>query len=255
MPSQRDLPDRVAAALDVCHLVFTEGYSRTSGEALLDVLLAEEAIRLVRQLYAALPDHAEVAGALALMLLTHARSPARARAPARPRRRRRRREAAVSDRRPADGEPAGAAVPQPKADPVRITTASRPVQLRSPAASARRYNYWLGGKDNFAADRESGDAVAAIFPSIRTAVIENRYFLVLSHSIGDYLPPEAVRTFHTAPVPVYLRTHDEVTRFFDGLRPVDSGVVSISNWRAGQEPEPRPAESETATDCGVARIP
>ena len=42
---------------------------------------------------------------------------------------------------------------------------------------ARRYNYWLGGKDNFAADRESGDAVVALFPSIRTAVVENRYFL------------------------------------------------------------------------------
>src|SRR5262245_45439397 len=42
---------------------------------------------------------------------------------------------------------------------------------------ARRYNYWLGGKDNFAADRESGDAAVALFPSIRTAVVENRYFL------------------------------------------------------------------------------
>src|SRR5690348_3072049 len=42
---------------------------------------------------------------------------------------------------------------------------------------ARRYDYWLGGKDNFAADRESGDAVAAAFPTIRTAVIENRAFL------------------------------------------------------------------------------
>lgn len=77
MPSQRDLPARVAAVIDVCHLVFTEGYARTSGEALLDVQLAQEAIRLVRQLHAALPEHAEVAGALALMLLTHARSPAR----------------------------------------------------------------------------------------------------------------------------------------------------------------------------------
>ncbi|MEH1130854.1 RNA polymerase sigma factor, partial [Micromonospora sp. CPCC 206061] len=77
MPSQRDLPARVAAVIDVCHLVFTEGYARTSGEALLDVQLAEEAIRLIRQLHAALPEHAEVAGALALMLLTHARSPAR----------------------------------------------------------------------------------------------------------------------------------------------------------------------------------
>jgi S-adenosyl methyltransferase len=42
---------------------------------------------------------------------------------------------------------------------------------------ARRYDYWLGGKDNFAADRASGDKVAAVFPAIRTAAIENRRFL------------------------------------------------------------------------------
>src|SRR5262245_19335690 len=42
---------------------------------------------------------------------------------------------------------------------------------------ARRYDYWLGGKDNFAADRESGDAIAAKFPAIRIAVVENRRFL------------------------------------------------------------------------------
>jgi hypothetical protein len=42
---------------------------------------------------------------------------------------------------------------------------------------ARRYNYWLGGKDNFAADRASGDAVAAAFPNIRLAAMENRGFL------------------------------------------------------------------------------
>ena len=38
----------------------------------------------------------------------------------------------------------------------------------STAHPARRYDYWLGGKDNFAADRESGDAIAAVFPSITT---------------------------------------------------------------------------------------
>jgi SAM-dependent methyltransferase len=42
---------------------------------------------------------------------------------------------------------------------------------------ARRYDYWLGGKTNFAADRASGDAIAAEFPQIRTAVRENRRFL------------------------------------------------------------------------------
>ena len=45
------------------------------------------------------------------------------------------------------------------------------------AHSARRYNYWLGGKDNFAADRESGDAIAGTFPTIRDSVRENRKFL------------------------------------------------------------------------------
>jgi hypothetical protein len=47
----------------------------------------------------------------------------------------------------------------------------------SVAHAARRYDYWLGGKDNFAADRASGDAIAAAFPTIRLAVRENRSFL------------------------------------------------------------------------------
>jgi hypothetical protein len=249
---------------------------------------------------------------------------------------------------------------------------------------ARRYNYWLGGKDNFAVDRESGDAVAALFPSIRTAVVENRYFLrravtllagelgirqfldigtglptadnthevaqrvapkssvvyvdndplvmvharalltaapgagptsyieadvrspehilqeaaklldfsrpvglmliavmhfiadeedpygivrrlvaalppgsylALSHSTSDYLTPEAVGAFRAGPIPVYLRAREDVARFFDGLEVLDPGVESTSNWRAEDEPQPRPDESETATDCAVARIP
>ncbi|HET8660329.1 MAG TPA: SAM-dependent methyltransferase [Micromonosporaceae bacterium] len=55
------------------------------------------------------------------------------------------------------------------------------------AHPARRYNYWLGGKDNFAADRASGDAIASAFPSIRQAVVENRYFLqrVVTHLAHD----------------------------------------------------------------------
>ena len=52
---------------------------------------------------------------------------------------------------------------------------------------ARRYNYWLGGKDNFAVDRASGDDIAAIFPSIRTAARENRAFLtrLVRHLVVD----------------------------------------------------------------------
>jgi hypothetical protein len=45
------------------------------------------------------------------------------------------------------------------------------------AQPGRRYDYWLGGKDGFAADRESGDQVAQVVPSIGIAVRENRRFL------------------------------------------------------------------------------
>ena len=77
-PAPDELPARVAAVLDVLHLVFNEGYTRSAGDALLDGELTREAIRLTRELGRALPDHDEVAGALALMLLTQAREPARA---------------------------------------------------------------------------------------------------------------------------------------------------------------------------------
>ncbi|HEU5158977.1 MAG TPA: SAM-dependent methyltransferase [Streptosporangiaceae bacterium] len=45
------------------------------------------------------------------------------------------------------------------------------------AHGARRYNYWLGGKDNFEADRISGDAWVAAFPTVKIAALENRRFL------------------------------------------------------------------------------
>lgn len=77
LPTEAELPSRVAAVLDVCHLMFTEGHTRSTGGALVDSGLAEEAIRLTRQLHAVIPDHDEAAGALALMLLTHARAAAR----------------------------------------------------------------------------------------------------------------------------------------------------------------------------------
>jgi hypothetical protein len=47
----------------------------------------------------------------------------------------------------------------------------------SVAHPARRYNYWLGGTENFPVDRESGDAIAAAFPTVRTLAVENRKFL------------------------------------------------------------------------------
>jgi predicted RNA polymerase sigma factor len=71
------MPQRVAAVLDVLHLVFNEGYTRSAGGALLDGSLTQEAIRLTRRLRRGLPGHDEAAGLLALMLLTQARAAAR----------------------------------------------------------------------------------------------------------------------------------------------------------------------------------
>ncbi|MEV4348590.1 SAM-dependent methyltransferase [Actinoplanes sp. NPDC049596] len=42
---------------------------------------------------------------------------------------------------------------------------------------ARRYNYWLGGKDNFAADRASGDELQRLFPAVRLGALANRAML------------------------------------------------------------------------------
>ncbi len=79
VPSAEQLPDRVAAAAHVLYLVFTEGHTSTAGTGLYDVSLADEAIRLTRQLHERLPADGEVTGLIALMLLTDARRAARSR--------------------------------------------------------------------------------------------------------------------------------------------------------------------------------
>jgi predicted RNA polymerase sigma factor len=65
--------------LQVLYLIFNEGYTATSGDDLHRPDLTAEAIRLTRGLHRQLPDDGEVAGLLALMLLTEARRPARTR--------------------------------------------------------------------------------------------------------------------------------------------------------------------------------
>jgi RNA polymerase sigma factor (sigma-70 family) len=77
MPTDAQRPARLAAVLKVLYLVFNEGHTASSGARLNRIELTAEAIRLTRQLQAALPGDGEVAGLLALMLLTDARRPAR----------------------------------------------------------------------------------------------------------------------------------------------------------------------------------
>jgi RNA polymerase sigma factor (sigma-70 family) len=77
--SEQERAPRLDAVLQVLYLVFNEGYVATSGADPLRVELTDEAIRVAREVRRQLPGEGEVAGLLALMLLTDARRPARTR--------------------------------------------------------------------------------------------------------------------------------------------------------------------------------
>jgi RNA polymerase sigma factor (sigma-70 family) len=77
MPPEGERSERMLSVLEVLYLIFNEGYTASAGAMLNRVELTAEAIRLTRQLRARMLDNGEVAGLLALMLLTDARRPAR----------------------------------------------------------------------------------------------------------------------------------------------------------------------------------
>jgi RNA polymerase sigma factor (sigma-70 family) len=77
LPSGVERRERLSAVLHVLYLIFNEGYTSSSGPDLQRTDLSSEAIRLARAVHQWLPDEGEVAGLLALMLLTDARRPAR----------------------------------------------------------------------------------------------------------------------------------------------------------------------------------
>jgi S-adenosyl methyltransferase len=89
---------------------------------------------------------------------------------------------------------------------------------------ARVYDYWLGGKDNFAADRELGERTLAAYPDLVYSVRANRA----------------------------MRDRAGVTRLFDGLELVEPGVGRVTEWRPGSDLE---AASPTGLWGGVARRP
>ena len=77
LPAESERAERLTVVLHVLYLIFNEGYTASSGPDLQRGELTSEAIRLAREVRRLLPDDGEVAGLLALMLLTDARRAAR----------------------------------------------------------------------------------------------------------------------------------------------------------------------------------
>ena len=89
-------------------------------------------------------------------------------------------------------------------------------------------------------------------------------YVALSHATADRLPDRSVQamydTYKNAPVQLYLRTHDEVLRFFDGLELVPPygnaapDLTYVGVWGA-EDPEEADSEGSRVLYCGVGRRP
>jgi hypothetical protein len=92
------------------------------------------------------------------------------------------------------------------------------------AHPARRYNYWLGGKDNFAADRASGDELQRLFPKVRLGALANRALLKRA---TRFLAAEAgIRQF--LDIGTGLPTADNTHEVAQAVVP-DSRIVYVDN--------------------------
>jgi S-adenosyl methyltransferase len=98
---------------------------------------------------------------------------------------------------------------------------------------ARVWDYWLGGKDNYAADRELGDKMLAIHPVSGRMARENRHFLGRAVS---YVAARGVRQFIDvgSGLPTALNTHDIAQRVARGARVayVDNDPIVITHARS-----------------------
>jgi hypothetical protein len=82
-------------------------------------------------------------------------------------------------------------------------------------------------------------------------------YLEITHVTSDYTPEESaalVAAYRRAGVALQIRTHAEVSLFFDGLELVPPGVVDVSRWQADHLPEPRPSVEAVSCYGAVAKV-
>jgi hypothetical protein len=119
----------------------------------------------------------------------------------------------------------GAPLPAAQDDPVDFDT--------SVAHIARVYDYWLGGKDNFAADREAGEEAMRAYPDLVSSVRANRAFLARG---VHYLAEAGIRQFLDigTGIPSANNTHEVAQRVAPGSRVVyvDNDPIVLAHARA-----------------------
>lgn len=128
---------------------------------------------------------------------------------------------------------------------------------------ARMNDYFLGGKDNFAADRRAAESLLALAPELKTMATENRRFLGRA---VRYIAEQGVRQFFDigSGLPTRQNTHEVARAVVPGARVVyvDRDPVVISHGRAILACDERTAvvegdilhPEEIVADCRVRRI-
>ncbi|WP_037607412.1 SAM-dependent methyltransferase [Streptacidiphilus rugosus] len=104
----------------------------------------------------------------------------------------------------------------------------------SVAHSARMYDYWLGGRTNFAPDRELGDAVERVIPTIRAMARENRRFL--GRAVRHMVHLQGIRQFLDigTGIPTENNTHEVAQQADPSARVVyvDNDPIVLAHARA-----------------------
>jgi S-adenosyl methyltransferase len=120
------------------------------------------------------------------------------------------------------------------ADEERPTEAALERLDTSVAHIARVYDYWLGGKDNFTADRVAGEATMAVYPGIRLSARANRAFL--ARAVRHLAGTEGIRQFLDigTGLPTASNTHEVAQAIAPGSRIVyvDNDPLVLAHARA-----------------------
>jgi hypothetical protein len=101
-----------------------------------------------------------------------------------------------------------------------------------------------------------GDRLAlSVVSSLKAALPAGGYLVVRDATDTVQAHVQALRAYaHTGAVPYRLRRPEQITRFFDGLEPVEPGVVPIQQWRPDQESSRFPADINMWGGVAVKRL-